>query len=226
MDRQRLFKGFQSGLLLAALAACASTGGTIGGLVPAPKILKGSIDNNVYTSKGGVFTVAVPHPQGSNEYTYMHVKEEYKDGYTYVSFGPAATDQSIYRVNLVMRTPPDSMRPSLDEAAPAILAVCEEKMQQVYGASAKLTSNGKTQMDGHDAYYWQLKQLVPAGKLVNNAPVTLIHDIYAIDLGSAVATVWVQSDAGAPATTERMTPILFAISLKLLPPVNDAPRKP
>src|SRR5580698_10233849 len=98
-------------------------------------------------------------------------------------------------------------------------------MQQVYGAAAKLTSNGKTQMDGHDAYYWQLKQLVPAGKLVNNAPVTLIHDIYAIDLGSAVATVWVQSDAGAPATTERMTPILFAISLKLLPPVNDATRR-
>lgn len=217
MDKQTFAKGLLITLLLSGLAACAHTGGDIGGLVPAPKFLKGSISGSTYTSKDGLFTVTVPHAQGSYEYTYMQVKEQYGNGFDYVSFGPAATDQSIYRVNLEMRPPPGAMQPSLDDAAPAALANCEAQIQKIYGVAPKVTSNGKTQIDGHDAYYWQLKQVVPVGKLNSTKPVTLIHDIYVMDFPRAIAIVWVQSPANAPAPNSQMTPILFAISLKLKP---------
>lgn len=225
MYRQRLVKGLQFGLLLCALAACASTGGTIGGLVPAPKILQGSIDNNVYTSKGGTFTVAVPHPQGSDEYRYMHVKEQYRDNETYLSFGPSAVDQSVYRVDLLMRMTPGSMDPSLDQTAPQLLANVEQQAQKAYGGDVTVTSSDKTQVNGREALHWLLKQVAPAGKLVNDAPVTLVHEVYAIDFGYAIATVWVQTETGDPIQGKGMTPAQFAASLTLLPPVNDATRR-
>ena len=46
------------------LAACSTTGGAIGNLIPAPKILKGEIKNDVYYAPNGVLSVAVPFAKG------------------------------------------------------------------------------------------------------------------------------------------------------------------
>jgi len=65
-----------AGLSIAAvvvLAGCSTTGGTIGGLLPAPKFLKGEIVNNIYRSPDGSFSVGVPHKEGSYEFKYMQV---------------------------------------------------------------------------------------------------------------------------------------------------------
>jgi hypothetical protein len=113
--------------LLVLFAGCSTTGGDILGLFPAPKILKGSIDNNVYTSKDKLFSIAIPHKQGSYEYKYMQVKEEYTPHNDYVSFGPAAFDQSIFRVNFTMRATPGSLQPGFDDIAPKIHEASEKK---------------------------------------------------------------------------------------------------
>jgi hypothetical protein len=47
----------------------------VGGLFPAPKFLKGTIENDTYRSPDGLFQVGCPQPKDSYEYKYMAVKE-------------------------------------------------------------------------------------------------------------------------------------------------------
>src|SRR5206468_900185 len=81
--------------LVLALAGCSTTGGTVGGLLPAPKMLKGTIETDTYRAPDGLFQVGCPQPKGSHEYKYMAVKELYGPKGDYVSFGPAAFDHLI-----------------------------------------------------------------------------------------------------------------------------------
>lgn len=216
MIKQRMVGGLFLSLLLSTLMGCSSTGGDIGGLVPAPKFLKGSIDNNVYTAQDKRFTVSVPHAQGSYEYRYMQVKEQYGPIEDYLSFGPAAVNQSIYRIDLVT-PPPGRSLPDLDTVAPRAVSAVEQQAQAVYGSPATAGEGSKIVIGGHNAYHWELKQMVPTGKLANVA-VNLVHEVYQIDFGGSMATVWVQSQVGNP-TANALTPEQFAESLKL----TDAP---
>lgn len=211
----RIIASLLTGLSLICLAGCSTTGGDIAGLVPAPKFLKGSIANNIYTSKDKRFAVSIPHDQKSYEYTYMQVKEVYGDREDYVSFGPAAFDQSIYRVDIMARPVQGAAPLKLDEVAPKLLASAEQQVQKGYDSKPALVESNKTQINGHDAYYWQFKQVVPAGKLNSGNPVTLLHDLYVIDFGSVFATVWVQSPENTPASDKGITPSQFAKSLQL-----------
>lgn len=223
MQKAKILAGAILGACIAGLSGCASTGGDIGGLVPAPKFLKGSIDNNVYTAQDKRFTVAVPHAQGSYEYTYMKVKEQYNPLDDYVSFGPAAFDQDIYRVDVAFRATPGSMVPSFGDTAPKMLAEFQKQGEQAYNAPFSPLSDEMTQVNGHTARHWQFKQDVPSGTLAN-VPVTLHHDIYTIDYGYALATVWVQEESGVSSgETQALTPAAFAASVKPLPePGNGA----
>lgn len=85
------------------LTACSGTGGIIGGLVPAPKFLKGSVEGDVYVAEGRDFKVALPHPPSVDgyEWTYTKVHEYKNDNHTKVIFGPAAFDINYYHVSLV-----------------------------------------------------------------------------------------------------------------------------
>jgi hypothetical protein len=60
-------------LLSTVLSACA--GGTIGGLLPAPKIIDGKLDGLKYTSPNNEFTVIAPASEDRAEWTYTQVKE-------------------------------------------------------------------------------------------------------------------------------------------------------
>ncbi len=212
-------------LLLAGFAGCSTTGGDIGGLFPAPKFLKGSIDNNIYTSKDKLFTIAVPHVQDSYEYKYMKVKEEYINHNDYVSFGPAAFDQSIYRVNVTMRATLGSMQPNFDTIAPELLSGSEQQIQKTYGTEPVVVQSSKIQINGRETYYWQLHQEVPAGILMSDRAVTLDHKIYVIDFKYAVALVWVQSSMDPSAIKNGLTAKQFADSLTLLLPTTPASSK-
>lgn len=218
--------GLVSLIIVLALGGCADTGGDIGGLVPAPKILKGSIgDDGIYTSMGKTFTVAVPYAQGSDDFRYMHVTEQYGTPETYVSFGPGAVQQGIYRVDIAMRATPGVMTPSLADVAPKLLENAEDRAEKAYGSRPSVVASDTTPIDGRTTFHWQLKQEVAAGKLVSDAPVILRHDIYAMDFGWAAATVWVQVEEGMPLQGRGMVPEQFADSLVLLPPENDATRR-
>ncbi len=90
-----------------SLVGCA--GGTIGGLLPAPKILKGAVENNVYTASDQSFKVALPY-KDPYEWQYAQVKEERdNDDVTWVIFGPAAFDKNLYHVVLVKHAVTESL---------------------------------------------------------------------------------------------------------------------
>ena len=98
-----------------ALVGCSSTGIVPAGntsenaasdLASAPKPLKGEIRGSLYTAPDKSFSVIVPHKkkEGAHEYANTQIKEEFTGYGAYVSFGPAAFDESVYRVEAVKDT--------------------------------------------------------------------------------------------------------------------------
>jgi len=86
------------------LASC--SGGTIGGLIPAPKMLKGSVDGDYYTSKGGEFSVQLPYPPSASdtnryEWKYAQVREIEDGPVIGVVIGPAAFNKNMYHSVLI-----------------------------------------------------------------------------------------------------------------------------
>jgi hypothetical protein len=188
-------------LLLVAVVifGCETTGGVIGGLIPAPKFLKGEIQNNTYTSKDKSFSIAVPHTQESYEYKYMQIKEQDLEYGSYVSFGPAALDQTIYRVETAKRVTPGSQNANFENAATAAVENYKSQLQKGYGTAAVEVNSGKEKINGKNALHWRLTQTVPARKLINSRAVALTHEVYAIDFEKVVVLVWVQT----PETTKK-----------------------
>jgi len=173
------------------LAGCETTGGTIGGLFPSPKFLKGEIKNGTYTAQDKSFSVAIPHKEGTEEYRHMQVKEQGNEFGAYVSFGPSALDQSIYRVEIARRIAAGSEKVQFDEVAPKIVEGFKAQLKSGYGSELKERAARQELLKGKKAYYYQFTQLVPAGKL-SNKPETLTHEAYVIDFGKGAAIVWVQ----------------------------------
>jgi hypothetical protein len=190
------------------ISACAATGGSIGNLIPAPKFLKGNIENDIYTTQDKTFSIMVPHKSESYEYKYMQVKEQSSEYGAYVSFGPAAMDQSIYRVETGSRT---SSSMSVEDAAPKIVEDYKSQLKNAYGIKPTEVSANQNLINGKKAYYWQLTQLVPAGKFNSEHEVLLTHHVYVIDFEKSAAIIWVQiPDTTSTAVIE---PRAFAESL-------------
>jgi|GEM_PF-1746936 len=99
----------RAALLLAAgmvfLGGCA--GGTLGNLIPLPKMLKGDVRNSVYYAKGDLFSIDSPFPQGSADYTYAEVKETYRDKQALVTFHTSTAGAEYYHAD-VERLPESS----------------------------------------------------------------------------------------------------------------------
>lgn len=187
------------------LAGCSTTGGTIGGLFPAPKFLKGEIGNNIYTAMDKSFSVAVPHKSGSYEYKYMQVKEQYAEDGAYVSFGPAAFNQSIFRIHTAKRPKPGVETRKFDDIAPLVLEAYNEQLQTGYSSAPQVSVTNKEDIKGRKAYYWKMTQVVPAGKYYNNRDTVLTHEVYVIDFENGVVFVGVQipEDTREPALEPR-----------------------
>lgn len=202
-------------LVLAAvtISGCSTTGGTVGGLFPAPKFLKGEIKNNIYTAQDKSFSVAVPHKDGSYEYTYMQVKEQNSEYGAYVSFGPAALDQSIYRVETAQRVTPGSQNVKLDNFAPKIVEGYKAQLQNGYGSTPQEIESRQETINGKKAYYYKLTHVVPAGKYISNQAATFTHEVYVIDYEKGIAIIWVQ----VPETTPKvaMEPRAFSESVAM-----------
>lgn len=179
-------------LLFGALASCATTGGDIGGLFPSPKFLKGIIKGDIYTTNDGSLSVAVPHKEGSYEYTYMQVKEQYSPLGDYISFGPAALDKSIYRVETGKRVSPNSAVTGIEEIASKIVEGYKTQLTQSYGTTPEQLSSSVETINGRRAYYWHFRQTVPPGKYISNSNATFSHHVYVLDMEQGPAIAWVQ----------------------------------
>jgi len=171
----------------AALAACTSFGA-----MPTPKHLSGSVADDRYTSQDGSFSVALPHPQDSDEYTYMQVKEMVQEGGLYVSFGPAAFDQTIWRLEVAPAPDPETLASVFDTAFEAEIANYRRQIEAAGKAPLQFESEGHDAVAGHPSRQRTFTQVVPAGIVISDAPATLTHEALAVDMQQALVFVWVQ----------------------------------
>jgi len=186
------------------LAGCHTTGGTLLGLFPAPKFTKGEIERDVYTAPDQSFSVGLPHKDGSYEYTYMQIKEELSAEATYVSFGPAALDLSIYRVGLVPRRTPEARAAALDDWGPQMVGMIRTQLESAYQTPLVETEAAHATIGPRPARSWCFTQRAPVGT-ASNREETYEHAVYVIDFEAAAVIVWVQSvrDGGMPPVPAR-----------------------
>jgi len=187
-----LFKSFKLSLLLIiflSLVGC-------GGFFPAYRNLDGQIENGTYTTKigktgeEGSFRVVMPHTPGSYEYSYMKSKEQFNKYGTYLSFGPAAIDHTIFRIYV---DPPEvPITPKfLDQAIDA----SKQEAEHAYKAKLKQIAYTSTTVNGRSAKYAVYTQSIPGYtdiQLHQIAATTYTHAIYAIDYGKYFVSIWIQ----------------------------------
>jgi hypothetical protein len=134
-------------LALSFVAGCRGTGGTVGGLFPAPKFLDGTVNNGIYLAPEKAFSVRLPHPptgdQGDQyEWRYSRVHEIEDEAVIGVLFGPAALDLSVYHAVLI-RTP---MEGNKDETVERLFSwkVGERRDNFERTTTQVFTLNGRT----------------------------------------------------------------------------------
>lgn len=93
--------------ILFVLVGCTSTGGTIGGLIPAPKFTKGKLSDGLYTAQDDSFSVRTPFDTDSYEYTYMAIAESYGNREDDIQFSSSAAPAEVYRIAILKDVPPD-----------------------------------------------------------------------------------------------------------------------
>lgn len=136
--------------LIASLLLASCAGGTIGGLFPAPKILKGKVESPLYYSPENVFSIRLPQPPTQSkddnyEWTYTKVNELSDGPVIGVVFGPAAFDQNLYHAVLVRA-------PMKDDKEAYVKDVFEKKVKSRTGQftqKAQQTFN----LNGRTCYY-------------------------------------------------------------------------
>lgn len=169
------------------VVGCSSTGGTIGGLFPAPKILDGKIENDTYFSKNGHFSVSVPHKDGTYEFTYLQIKEQYNELGAYVSFGPAAMDQSIYRLEIGKKLSPESHNVDFSAAVEAVIANYSKQLEYGYKSKPQLIKRDETTINGYKSVVVHLTQ-----KVSNQ---DLDHEVIVTNYPQMAAIFWVQKSS-------------------------------
>ena len=104
------------------------SGGTLGNLIPLPKMLSGSVRNSVYYAKDDLFSIDSPFPQDSDLYTYAAIKEKYRSNQASVVFHSSVAGNEYYHVE-VERLPEGSSG-SIDIEAAADDAVANIQEMQ------------------------------------------------------------------------------------------------
>lgn len=194
------------GLLLSAIASA--------GFFPTPKILKGRIENDVYHAPGDVLSVAVPFAKGTYEYTYLRIREQFYARSRLIVFGPAAYDESIYRVELMQRRDGVATQESFQEDAPQLMLGAMQMMEQDARAPVKETARDQEPVNGHPTLHVQGTQQVPAG-LMANRPVRVSHEFFVMKFTTLIAVVIVMRPERRPSPTPGIPAARFASSLQV-----------
>jgi hypothetical protein len=108
------------------LLGCTSTGGIIGGLIPAPKLTKGTLSDGLYIAQDESFSVKSPFEKDSYEYTYMEIAENYSKSENNIQFSTSAAPAEVYRVNIFKNV---SSEENLDQAT---FAQYRQKFEDAY----------------------------------------------------------------------------------------------
>lgn len=219
---------WRGALFLAAVLAfvgCSTMGGALGGLSPTSKSLQGKISNDIYTAQDKSFSVALPQKEGSYEFAYMQVKEQYSEDGAYVSFGPFAFDQSIYRIETAGPVTQDSQRATFDVLAPSLVEGFKAQLLEGYGTAPEEMESRQETIKGRSAYYCRLTQTLPgaqSGKFGVNEEgalvpedVSVIHDVYVIDFEDKGAVLVGVQNSEIEGHTPGLKPRAFAESVTM-----------
>jgi predicted transcriptional regulator YdeE len=88
------------------VTGCSSTGGVVGGLVPAPKLTQGELSEGRYLAKDKSFSVDSPFEKESNAYTYMAIAEDFSLTENRLQFSSSVVPAEVYRVNIFKNVGP------------------------------------------------------------------------------------------------------------------------
>lgn len=209
---------------------CASTGGEIGGLLPAPKITKGTLKEGLYTAKDGSFSVMSPFPFGSYEYLYMKVEEHYTKGQTQIIFSSSPAPAEVYRIHTLSRVAADGFAPSPEFASQELLNAAISMFEEGYGTALNRDGQG-FRAGGNLEFAWQsFIQEVPErrggfrDRYMAAQAMTVQHRAYQGSRGDELVFVWINrpvegklsgaTPAGKAAAEERE--LQFIESFRLL----------
>lgn len=181
-----------------------------------PMLLKGEINDNTYTAKNSLFSINIPHENNSYEFKYMKVKEQYDINQAYISFGPAAFNQSIYRVEFTLKPSNTTKTVNIDDAAPKVIEAYKKQLFEGYGSELIKKETEKLKINNYDAYYFSFTQNVPAGKYMSNSASIFNHYAYVIDYDIGAAIIWVQVPEDSEGR-KALPPLDFAKSLRIKP---------
>jgi hypothetical protein len=173
--------------------------------------LKGEIQNDIYTAQDKSFSVTVPHKNGSYEHDYIQVREQYLERGAYVSFGSADLDKNFYRIQTIKRNFTANGGVSFDESARIVVNGYKAQILRSFGSTPQELESRPETVNGRQAHYWKLTQVVPAGTFFDNKSMIFTHEVYVIDFYKSVAMIWVV----IPDTAKQaaMDPRVFAESL-------------
>lgn len=205
LRRLRLCHLVLVGILL--ISACSSTtGGDIAGLFPAPKFTEGDIRHDRYFSPKDDFSIALPHKEGTYEYRYMQMKEQFSKESDYVSFGPAAMDRSIYRVLIVKKISPQSQQYTEDEAVQILFDIYLAQLGQSQ-LEPRFISKKSVEVNGLKGREWLFSQSSEGNELLNQF--IIINEKNRLLL---FGEQWLKTDEDKP----RLSLMAFAQSLQFV----------
>jgi len=165
------------------LGGCSTTGGTIGGLFPAPKFTKGKIDNNIYTSKFADFSIRVPFNKGSSAYRYMEIKEQYSDLGAYISF--ASHQSHVYRLEIAKKLHPEASSFDLEKIAEMVIENYSLQIEAGYKNKPVVIDKKVFDDEGSFKYFWKF-----SNKYYEE---NLYHYVLLQDFEEMVAIIWIQT---------------------------------
>lgn len=172
-------------------AVKAATGGTFGGLIPLSKNIQGKIQNNVYFAKDGSFNVRLPHPTSSHEYTYMEINEKYNREESYVSFGPSASNRTIYRININPKLTAYSRSINVNSIIDAIFDQYAKVLNATYRCQLKVVSKSTVNLRQYKAQMCEFIEHRPSTMTLQGMtkPENVRHFVYIIDTNNYLGLI-------------------------------------
>jgi hypothetical protein len=196
-------------------AGCSSTGGPIGGLIPAPKFTKGTLAAGRYTAKDKSFSVAVPFPPGSAGHAAMEIVEKSEDGGNLVAFSSPVHPGEVYRVTTFAEVKPTN------RLAETSVASYRKQMEAAVATPLRAEKASQELIDGVLAISHRYSQAIPAPAAdgAKSKGLVSIHATHFLQRSTRAAFIAVHrtadaSSAGAEGGEARVVAFLKSFRLR------------
>lgn len=189
-----------------------ASGGTLFGLFPKLKRLQGKVKDNTYYAPNGVLQVRLPFATDSYEYKYMEVREQFTKQTGVVSFGPAAFDRGLYRVEVIERLDGDESKSAFEIGGPQLVDQALTFLEKNFRAPLTEAARDSSPIQGKPTFRATAKQTVPPGLMASNEQMYL-HHIFAIHFGKKVAVAVVARPTESFANPPALQAVEFASSI-------------